>query len=126
MQLVCPSRFASTHSVIANLPGQTRMLDVVRSALTSSQQVAIAVSFFRYSGFGLIVDELRQFQERGGRLRLLVSTYMSVTQPEALTALLAFPCVDARLHYVGYGGGPHQGFHSKMYVLEDRKGDGGN
>ena len=105
--------------VIANLPGQTRMLDVVRSALRSANRVSIAVSFFRYSGFGLIAEELQEFQERGGELRLLVSTYMGVTQPEALRALLKFSGVTSRLHLAHQGGGKDQGFHAKMYVIED-------
>lgn len=108
-------------SVIANLPGQSRMLDVVRGALHSANRLSIAVSFFRYSGFGLIAEELEEFQKRGGELRFLVSTYMGVTQPEALRALLKFPGVTSRLHLAHQGGGRGrgQGFHAKMYVIED-------
>lgn len=114
-----PMRVPPTEVVVANLPGQRRMLDVVRGALRSTRQVSIAVSFFRYSGFGLVADDLKDFQRRGGQLRLLVSTYMAVTQPDALKAVLAFPNVDARLHVVGHGGVPAHGFHAKMYVFED-------
>lgn len=110
--------------VVANLPGQTRMLDVVRDALRASDRVSIAVSFFRYSGFGLIADDLKAFEARGGRLRLLASTYMGVSQPEALEALLAFPNVEARLHLADRVGGVGQGFHAKMYVIEDDPGEG--
>lgn len=105
--------------VISNLAGQRRMLDVVRSALRFSNRVSIAVSFFRYSGFGLIAEELQEFQDRGGQLRFLASTYMGVTQPEALRALLKFPSVTSRLHLAHQGGGKGQGFHAKMYVIED-------
>src|SRR5262245_53014928 len=105
--------------VIANLPGQRRMLDVVRGVLHSANRVSIAVSFFRFSGFGLLADDLKQFQERGGQLRLLTSTYMYVTQPEALRAVLAFPNVASRLHLAHRADGKGQGFHSKMYLMED-------
>ncbi|MGY1424451.1 DUF3427 domain-containing protein [Lysobacter sp. A289] len=105
--------------VVANLPGQRRMLDVVRGALRSADHVSIAVSFFRYSGFGLVAEDLKNFQQRGGSLRLLVSTYMCVTQPEALRAVLTFPNVTSRLHVARNGGGNDQGFHAKMYVVED-------
>lgn len=112
-------RIPSSEVVVANLPGQRRMLDVVRGALRSTRRVSIAVSFFRFSGFGLVADDLKEFQRRGGQLRLLVSTYMAVTQPDALKAVLAFPSVDARLHVVGHGGAPSHGFHAKMYLFED-------
>lgn len=95
------------------------MLDVVRGALRSSSRVSIAVSFFRFSGFGLVAEDLKTFQRRGGRLRLLVSTYMCVTQPEALRAILTFPSVSSRLHLARGAGGAGQGFHAKMYVVED-------
>lgn len=95
------------------------MLDVVRGALRCSSRVSIAVSFFRYSGFGLVAGDLKDFEARGGQLRLLVSTYMCVTQPEALRAVLQFPNVASRLHIARHGGGAEQGFHAKMYVMED-------
>lgn len=95
------------------------MLDVLRAALASSRRVSIAVSYFRYSGFGLIVDDLRTFQQDGGQLRLLVSTYMSVTQPAALDAVLRFPGVQARLHLANPCGSSSTSFHAKMYVLDD-------
>lgn len=109
----------SSEIVVANLPGQRRMLDVVRDALRSADRVSIAVSFFRYSGFGLVAEELEQFQARGGTLRLLVSTYMCVTQPEALKAVLEFPGVSSRLHLAHQQDGKSKGLHAKIYVIED-------
>lgn len=105
--------------IVTNLPGQRRMLDVVRDALRSAKNVSIAVSFFRYSGFGLVADDLKAFEQRGGHLRLLVSTYMYVTQPEALSAVLTLPNVTGRLHVARHGSASDQGFHAKMYVVED-------
>lgn len=105
--------------VVANLPGQRRMLDVVRGVLQSASRISIAVSFFRFSGFGLLADDLKEFQARGGKLRLLTSTYMQVTQPDALRAVLAFPNVDSRLHLAHLADGRGHGFHAKMYVMDD-------
>ncbi|WP_166815914.1 DUF3427 domain-containing protein [Luteimonas yindakuii] len=95
------------------------MLDVVRGAFRSARDVSIAVSFFRYSGLGLVADELRALEQRGGTLRLLVSTYMCVTQPDALRAVLRFPNVTARLHLACLEGAKSQGFHAKMYVIDE-------
>ena len=99
--------------IVANLPGHSRMLDVVRDALRRANRLSIAVSFFRYSGFGLVADDLRDFEARGGRLRLLVSTYMNVTQPEALAQLLKFPAVEGRLHLANWPDRAPQGFTRK-------------
>ena len=108
-----------TDVVISNWPGERRMLDVVRDALGSARQLDIGVSFFRFSGFGLVADDLAAFEGRGGALRLLVSTYMCVTQPEALRAVLALPGVTTRLHLTDREAGAGQGFHAKIYLVGD-------
>ena len=87
---------ASPDSVL-NLPDDTRMLDVIRDGLAQADDVRIAVSFTRCSGLGLLVDSLREVADRGGRVRVLTSTYQSVTQPEALEALRRLPCVETRV-----------------------------
>lgn len=97
------------------------MLDVLRSALNSADRVAISVSFLRYSGLGLIADDLKRFGERGGRSRFLTSTYMGITQPEALRSLREFKGVDCRVHVTGHGTGPSTGFHTKLYIFRGKQ-----
>jgi HKD family nuclease len=94
---------------VLNLPDDTRMLDVVRQGLATADDVRIAVSFTRCSGLGLLVDPLKDLVERGGRARILTSTYMSVTQPAALEILCSLKGVDARVQH-----GP-VGFHAKFW-----------
>jgi HKD family nuclease len=86
------------------------MLDVVRRGLEEADDVRIAVSFTRCSGLGLLVDSLRDVAERDGRVRILTSTYQSVTQPEALETLLALPGVETRVQTgaVGSAGPAHR------------------
>lgn len=105
------------------MPGHPRMLDVVRSAFRSARRLSVAVSFFRYSGFGLVADDLREFLHRGGELRLLVSTYLGVTQPEALEAVLEFPGVQSRLFLAHRAGESTVGFHPKLYLIDDEPGE---
>lgn len=87
------------------------MGDLVRQALGSADEIHIAVAFLRFSGLTLLLKELSVFLKRGGRLRLLVSTYLNVTQPEALRVLASLEGVDLRLQH-----GP-QGFHAKYYMF---------
>jgi len=88
--------------VASNIPGELRMLDVLRDRLRDSQDIAISVSFLRYSGLGLIVDDLKNFVDRGGRLRILTSTYLGITQPEALQQLSKITGVECRVHVAGF------------------------
>jgi superfamily II DNA or RNA helicase/HKD family nuclease len=94
---------------VLNLPDDLRMLDVVRSGLDRADDVRIAVSFTRCSGLGLLIDPLRSVIDRGGKVRLLTSTYQTVTQPEALETLRTLSGVEARIQ-----SGP-VGFHAKFW-----------
>lgn len=94
---------------VLNLPDDTRMLDVVRAGLDRADDVRIAVSFTRCSGLGLLIDPLRGVIDRGGKVRVLTSTYQTVTQPEALETLRDLRGVDARVQY-----GP-VGFHANFW-----------
>ena len=94
---------------VLNLPDDTRMLDVVRAGLANADDVRIAVSFTRCSGLGLLIDSLKDLADRGGRARILTSTYMSVTQPAALDSLRTLEGVEARVQ-----SGP-VGFHTKFW-----------
>ncbi len=79
---------------VLNLPDDVRMLDVVRDAMDRANDVRIAVSFTRCSGLGLLIDPMRSVIDRGGRVRVLTSTYQAVTQPEALEVLGDLPGIE--------------------------------
>ena len=104
-----------TDSVL-NLPDESRMLDVVRRGLEYADDVRIVVSFTRCSGLGLLIDSLRQVAERGGTIRMLTSTYQSVTQPEALDVLLQLPCVETRVQMGTVG------LHAKFWWFHGESG----
>ena len=103
-----------THSIL-NLPDDTRMLDAVRRGLATADDVRIAVSFTMCSGLGLLIDPLKELVERGGRARILTSTYQSVTQPAALDTLLGLAGVDTRLQH------GRVGFHTKFWWFGEQE-----
>lgn len=115
--------YAPTYYVASNIPGELRMLDVLRDRLRDSREIAISVSFLRYSGLGLIVDDLKAFVERGGRARILTSTYLGITQPEALQQLSKIAGVECRVHVAGFTNlSPtkgNTGFHTKLFIFNN-------
>lgn len=89
------------------------MLDVCREGMARADEVHIAVSFLRFSGLGLLLDDLRRIRERGARLRLLTSTYLGVTQPDAIAALAKLlPQGDLRVFDAAT-----PGFHMKVFLF---------
>lgn len=99
------------------------MLDVLRNSLRTAHEIAFAVSFLRCSGLGLMVDDIKRFSEQGGRGRILASTYLGITQAEALRALMGFRTLECRLHLGGFcrttPGTPLTGFHTKFYLFKN-------
>ncbi len=95
------------------------MLDVVREGLTWANEAAFAISFTRCSGLALLIDPLKDLVDRRGSVRLLTSTYQSITQPAALQSLLRVKGLDVFLQ-----DGP-TGFHSKFWAGSSNLSKGG-
>ena len=102
-------------NTVLNLPQSYRMVDILRKGLTTSDEVTICVSFLRYSGLSLLIEELNTFLERKGKLQVLTSTYLNVTQPEALETLMKLAEVEVRLQ------DGVTGFHTKFYFFNTRE-----
>ncbi|WP_315901079.1 DUF3427 domain-containing protein [Leisingera daeponensis] len=56
----------------------------LRPLIDQAHSVDLAVSFLMVSGARLVLPQLRDLLDRGGRLRLLTGDYLDVTEPEAL------------------------------------------
>ncbi|MDP3275577.1 MAG: DUF3427 domain-containing protein [Deltaproteobacteria bacterium] len=87
------------------------MADVLVAALADTTDAAVSVAFVQSSGLHLLLSGLAAARLRGARVRVLTSTYLDVTEPQALRALQALPGVELRVQ-----DGP-QGFHAKAHLL---------
>jgi superfamily II DNA or RNA helicase/HKD family nuclease len=100
---------------ITNQRGQRTMLSALRAELACADEIAIAVAFTRCSGFSLLRGDLAEALGRGARVRLLTSTYMQITQPEALWALDQLQLSHAQLRCKVFMG--RRGFHPKAFLF---------
>jgi len=99
--------------VASNHPDRVRFLDVLRYELGRAEQADLAVAFTRFSGLGLIIHELEAFLARGGKVRILTSTYLNFTQADALRSLVKRIGRD-RLRVFDT---PSPGFHTKLFAF---------
>jgi superfamily II DNA or RNA helicase len=87
------------------------MVEVLSVALREATDVAVAVAFVHMSGLHLLLHELARLRERGHRVRVLTSTYLLSTEPQALLSLRERLGEGLRVQE-----GP-QGFHAKCHLL---------
>lgn len=68
--------------------GDISMDDEVRRDIHTADHIDLVVSFIKFEGLRLIIDDLRQFVRRPGTtLRVLTTTYMGATDPKAIRML---------------------------------------
>lgn len=64
------------------------LLPKLIQAINYAQEIEVAVSFVRNSGYRLLSGALIDALERGATIRLLTSDYLNVTEPTALRSLM--------------------------------------
>ncbi|WP_124726878.1 DUF3427 domain-containing protein [Staphylospora marina] len=85
--------------------------------MLTSDSVDFMVSFVRKSGVQLLIRPLQELERLGKRVRVLTSTYMNITEPEALKKLLGFSNVEVRVYQT-----EGESFHTKAYLFHRDSG----
>ena len=98
------------------------MDDEVRRDIQTADQIDLLVSFIKFEGLRLIMDDLRKFVKReGSRLRIITTTYMGATDPKAIRMLYnlkAIGNVEIRASY----NTKQERLHAKAYIFYRNNG----
>ena len=87
--------------------------NIIKGNLSSCHEFKICVSFIRVSGAQLLVDILKELDKQDIKGQILTSTYMNVTQPDALEMLSSFKNVKLKIYTPNF----ENGFHAKGYLF---------
>jgi len=99
-------------SLIVNKPKlEKKVLTTIKGRLRDCRGFSISVAFITTSGVACIIEQLKNLEEQGIRGRILTSTYLNFTQPEALRRLMQFEHLELRIE-------TKKAFHSKGYLFE--------
>lgn len=91
----------------------TDFIEHLHGSIIKASCIDIVVSFIRESGVRLILDDLKYADDNGVKIRILTSTYLNITQPQALYLLKSQLCnLDLRFYNV-----ENKSFHPKSYIF---------
>jgi len=103
-------------TLVVNKPRlEKKVLTTIKGRLRDCKGYNISVAFITTSGVACIIEQLKTLEENGFRGRILTSTYLNFTQPEALRRLLQFDHLELRIE-------TKTAFHSKGYLFEFEEG----
>jgi len=112
-----PATPFSQSDLLVNAEGQPNVGSELRAELASAESVDLICAFVIWSGVRHLKDALAAVVERGGRIRVITTTYMGATEKGAVDALFALGA-DVRIAFDART----TKLHAKAWLLERGSG----
>jgi superfamily II DNA or RNA helicase/HKD family nuclease len=93
-----PATPLSTSALLVNGRGQPRIGYEVTRELASANDVDLLCAFIKWQGLRVLEKALLELRERGGRVRVITTTYMGATDQRALDRLVELGA-DVKISY---------------------------
>lgn len=90
----------------------------LKKEILSSNQIDLLVSFIKFKGIIILERELNEFTKRGGKLRVITTTYMGASDYKAIQLLSKL--VNTRIK-ISYNSG-NERLHAKAYLFKRNTG----
>lgn len=80
-------------------PSDPPLVQELKQEMASAEELDILISFIKWSGVRQLMVAFEELTRRGGRLRVITTSYMGASDPEAVEWLARLPNTQVRVSY---------------------------